>query len=82
MAANEDFNVAVLDITMGEENGMDLLDTLTRQHPTLPVVMFTSLGNDASLKADALRRGAKGCFSKTDSIDLLFDGLANVIGWS
>jgi len=79
LAAQGKFNAAILDVTLGEENGLDLLDNLTRQHPTLPVVMFTSLGNDAALRADSLRRGAKGYFSKTEPIEILLEGVADLL---
>jgi DNA-binding NarL/FixJ family response regulator len=80
LAAEGGFNAAILDVTLGNENGIDLLDNLTRHHPALPVVMFTSLGNDPVLRADSLRRGARGVFSKTESIETLFQGIAKVIG--
>lgn len=79
LAAEGKFNAAIVDIDMGDENGMDLLDSLTRQHPALPVVMFTSLGSDAALRADSMRRGAKGYFSKAEPIETLFEGVAKVI---
>ncbi len=79
LAAEGKFNAAIVDIGMGQENGLDLLDSLTREHPTLPVVMFTSQATNDDLRADSMRRGAKGYFNKTESLDTLFHGVSMVM---
>jgi DNA-binding response OmpR family regulator len=79
LAADRKFDVAIVDIGLGEESGLDLLDSLGREHPCLPVVMFTSEGNNDDLRADSIRRGAKAYFSKTESLDILFHGVTMVM---
>ena len=51
------FHLALLDVNLGRENGLDLLAEIQRQHPQLPVVVFTAA---ATIKTavEAMRRGA------------------------
>jgi DNA-binding response OmpR family regulator len=72
LASKERFDLAILDVRMGEESGLDVLDKLVATKPELPVIMFTSSGNDPVLADDCLKRGARGCVSKEDSIDKLY----------
>ena len=34
------FDLALLDMNLGHENGLDVLDKLQKQYPDLPVVVF------------------------------------------
>jgi NtrC-family two-component system response regulator AlgB len=52
-----DFDVALLDVNLGSENGLDLLPQIGRQQPNLPVVVFTAQGT-VNLAVEAMRRGA------------------------
>ena len=65
------FNLAILDVRLGEENGLDLLERFKAVHPSLPVIMFTSLGEDLDLLTEALAKGAEGYMNKNESVDIL-----------
>ena len=65
------FNLAILDVKLGRENGLDLLDRFKAAHPSLPVIMFTSLGDDLELLTEALAKGAEGYMNKNESVDIL-----------
>lgn len=53
----EDFEAVLLDVNLGEENGLDVLPQLLRSQANLPVVMLTAQGSvDAAV--EAMRRGA------------------------
>lgn len=65
------FSLAILDVNLVEENGLELLGIFKREHPELPVIMFTSLGNDPVLSKQALAKGANAFISKTESLDSL-----------
>jgi DNA-binding response OmpR family regulator len=65
------FNLAILDVDLGGENGLDLLESFKQSYPQLPVIMFTSLGSDAEVVKEALAKGATACLSKTESLDSL-----------
>ena len=53
----ERFDAVLLDINLGSENGLDVLLEVQKQHPDLPVVMFTAQGN-VKTAVEAMRRGA------------------------
>ncbi|HEY4417529.1 MAG TPA: sigma-54 dependent transcriptional regulator [Verrucomicrobiae bacterium] len=51
------FDAVLLDVNLGSENGLDVLSEIVKQHPQLPVVMFTAQGN-VKTAVEAMRRGA------------------------
>ena len=78
LAEKGGFTAVILDIDLGGESGMDLLDVFTKTYPELPVVMFTSAVGDIALRDDALARGAKGFFSKGESLEALLAAIQKV----
>ncbi|SRR6266478_5788429 len=65
------FSLVILDVKLGNESGLDLLERFKRMHPNLPVIMFTSLGEDPDLLTEALAKGASAYMSKSESLDQL-----------
>ena len=63
------FDLAILDINLAGENGLELLGYFKRNFPRLPVVMFTGLPDGDELMEQAEARGASGFMRKTDSLD-------------
>ena len=57
------FDVALLDLTLPDSSGLDSLDLLIREAPTLPVVVLTNT-NDNDLAVSAVRRGAQDYLMK------------------
>jgi NtrC-family two-component system response regulator AlgB len=55
--AEDAYDLAFLDLRLGDEDGLDVLEQIKRQHPKLPVVVFTAYASIASAVA-AMRRGA------------------------
>jgi NtrC-family two-component system response regulator AlgB len=53
----DDFDAVLLDVKLGRENGLDLLPQILRDHPDLPVVVFTAQGT-VNIAVEAMRRGA------------------------
>jgi NtrC-family two-component system response regulator AlgB len=51
------WDVVLLDVNLGPENGLEVLTEILKQHPDLPVVMFTAQGN-VKTAVEAMRRGA------------------------
>ena len=63
-------DAVVSDIRMGEMDGLELLDRLTKAYPSLPVVLMT--GKSAIPEAvDAMKRGAYDYLTKPCDIDEL-----------
>jgi len=71
MIGETPFTLVILDLKLGEENGMDLLGRFKAMHPSLPVIMFTSMGDDPALLREAMDKGARAYMSKTESFDNL-----------
>jgi DNA-binding response OmpR family regulator len=65
------FHLALLDIHLAEENGLQLLGYFRTNFPALPVVMFTGMPGDDDLLDQAMARGASGFMRKSDSLDNL-----------
>lgn len=51
------YDLAFLDLRLGDEDGLEVLEHIKRQHPKLPVVVFTAYASIASAVA-AMQRGA------------------------
>jgi two-component system, NtrC family, response regulator AlgB len=51
------YDLAFLDLRLGDEDGLQTLDQIKRQHPKLPVILFTAYASVASAVA-AMQRGA------------------------
>lgn len=64
-------SLVVLDIDLGESDGLALLEAIRASHPSLPVMMLTGMGFDNALLAEALKKGANGYMSKLLSLDHL-----------
>jgi two-component system, NtrC family, response regulator AlgB len=52
----EKFDAVLLDVTLGSENGLDVLVDVVKNHPNLPVVMLTAHGK-LHIAVEAMRRG-------------------------
>jgi len=66
------FNLAILDMNLAGESGLDLLGFFKSNYPALPVVVFTGMAADQGLLEKALAGGASGFMSKTEPLDKLF----------
>lgn len=70
-ARNQKFSLIILDIDLGGEHGLELLEYFKSNQPEVPVIMFTSLGYDPNLLKESLARGANAFMSKAESLDNL-----------
>jgi two-component system phosphate regulon response regulator OmpR len=66
------FDLAILDVDLAGQNGLELLALAKALHPELPVVMFTGMGYDPALLKQALKLGANGYMAKTEPLGDLF----------
>jgi DNA-binding response OmpR family regulator len=71
LAATVPFQLAILDVNLAGENGLELLSFFRDRHPQVPVIIFTGLSGE-DLHEQARARGASGFMRKTDSLDTLF----------
>jgi NtrC-family two-component system response regulator AlgB len=56
-AKEEKFDAVLLDLNLGQENGLDVLTDLLKVRPNLSIVMFTAQGS-VKTAVEAMRRGA------------------------
>ena len=70
LTATERPRVLVLDLTLGAESGLDVLDRVRERHPDVRVVVLTAM-DDLDTMVRAVRRGAVGWLEKTESAELV-----------
>ena len=64
----ERYGVVVMDVKMPEMDGLQTLGLIKRLHPTLPVIMITSIEENAAI---AMAEGAQACLIKPVDPDRL-----------
>ncbi|MEO6030987.1 MAG: response regulator transcription factor [Burkholderiaceae bacterium] len=78
LATEADFDLALLDLSLGDADGFDLLIELRGQHPELPVVVLSASDRAADV-IRAIDLGAMGFVPKRASNDTLFEALHMVM---
>ncbi|MBL9139765.1 MAG: sigma-54-dependent Fis family transcriptional regulator [Verrucomicrobiales bacterium] len=71
------FDVVLLDLNLGEENGLDVLVEIQTRHPTVAVILFTAEGSVKSA-VEAMRRGAVDFLEKPFRREVFLGVLARV----
>jgi len=76
--ANTKPALAVVDISLKEERGLDLIKDLKAQYPNLPVLVLSM--HDESLYAErALRAGARGYIMKREASEKVLEAIRQVL---
>lgn len=78
LALDPEFDLALLDLQLGDANGFDLLSELRRAYPALPVVIVSA----SDRTSDVIRSidlGAMGFVPKRSSTEMLFEALRLVM---
>jgi DNA-binding NarL/FixJ family response regulator len=73
-----DLNLVLLDLSLPDANGFEVLHQLREQHPGIPVVVLSAT-DDAATVMRALDDGAMGFIPKTSSNDVLLGALRLVL---
>ena len=53
----QDFDLVLLDMIIGRDNGIEVLKTIKERYPRLPVIMMTAFGS-IKTSVDAMKNGA------------------------
>ncbi len=61
--SNTSFNLAIIDLRLSEENGIELMEEIIRRYPDLPVIILTAHGSIESA-VEAMRKGAYSYITK------------------
>lgn len=78
MIASSKPDIAVVDISLGGQNGIELIKDIKVRHPRLPVLVHSM--HDESVYAErSLRAGAKGYISKKEPAQKLLQAIREVI---
>jgi len=72
-------DIVILDVMLGNDDGLEVLAKLKKAHPGLPVVVITGLGYDERILTEALEKGADGYISKGGSPDDLLNRVKRVL---
>jgi DNA-binding NarL/FixJ family response regulator len=76
--ANLSPDLILMDLCLGEADGLELVKSLHDQFPELPILVFSQ--HDENLYAErSLRSGARGYIMKQDSTERLLDGIRTVL---
>ena len=78
LSADADFDLVLLDLQLGDENGFDLLAELRARCPALPVVVVSGSDSEEDV-IRAIDLGAMGFVPKRAGSDLLFEALRSVM---
>ena len=71
------FDAVLLDVNLGAENGLDVLEQILKTQPNMPVVMFTAQGT-VKTAVEAMRRGAMDFLEKPFTREQLHNVLARL----
>src|ERR1041385_7534314 len=69
LADRQQFDLAIFDINLAGENGLELLRYFKANFPTLPVLMLTGMAGGDDLVEQAMFRGASGFMQKTEPLE-------------
>lgn len=69
--AENPLDLVVLDVMLGDTDGLQMLGMVRQTHPKLPVIIMTGIGFDEELLQEAIQKGATGYISKTLPLDQL-----------
>ncbi len=64
--------LVILDINLGDTSGLDLLEPIKKDHPNLPIILFSGIGLDETTLQQARQKGATGYLNKTQPLDQMW----------
>lgn len=71
-------DLAIIDVSLGNANGLDLIKSMQRQDPLLPLLVLSM--HDENLYAErALRAGARGYLMKQEASNRILDAIRRVL---
>ena len=77
LVRNEPFDLAIVDISLGEVNGIELTQLLKAEHPDLAILIL-SMHEEAIYADQAKRAGASGFVAKQDAGEVLLAAVRQV----
>lgn len=75
--SNTDADVLILDLHLGDGDGMELCKKISKSHPALRILGFSAI-EDLAVVSNFLKSGAKGYILKTTPSDKIIEAVQNV----
>ena len=72
-------DLVVLDVMLGEDDGIKLLGAIKKVRPKLPVIMLTSIKSDKQLLQEAMKKGASAFLEKSIPFETLLMEIRRVL---
>lgn len=72
-------DLVVLDVMLGQENGIKLLGAIKQSQPALPVIMLTSMEPDKELVQEAMSKNASAFLNKNIPFERLLQEIVRVL---
>ncbi|MEF2231787.1 MAG: response regulator [Pseudodesulfovibrio sp.] len=76
---DRDFDVAVLDLKLGDMDGIEVLDVFKKMVPGLPVIMLTGHGSEQAAR-EGMAKGAHDYLLKPCDLDDLLAKVREAVG--
>ncbi len=77
---NGDLNMVITDLKMPGRDGIEVIDTVKRHDPSLPVIVITAFGTLESAE-DAVRRGAYDFITKPFRKEQILVAIERALEW-
>lgn len=78
LTRDKDFDLVLLDISLPDRNGLELLETLKKTHPKLSILML-SMYRETQYAVRAIKSGASGYLNKQSAPDQLVSAIKQVV---
>ena len=73
-------DLVILDVNLGDDDGLALLPEVRSQSPKIPVIVFTGLAYDETVRERALALGADRFMAKTQPLAEMLREVQNALG--
>lgn len=78
LTRDKDFDLVLLDISLPDRNGLELLEALKKAHPKLSILML-SMYRETQYAVRAIKSGASGYLNKQSAPDQLVSAIKQVV---
>jgi two-component system, OmpR family, response regulator len=72
------FDLAILDVGLGDSNGMDLIEPMKTAQPNLPIAIYTGR-MEQQIRKEALARGASAYWIKTYPLNYIVNEIIRIL---
>jgi DNA-binding NtrC family response regulator len=73
------FDAILVDLGLGDSNGMDLIEPIKNSQPDVPILIFTGMTIEAELRRTVSERGAFGILRKSFPLNYVTDEIRRAI---